>query len=139
MTQRTNILSRQRIHFIPNALPTMLANDAVVQPLAMLQKNCILIGKLSKNLKNSIYKRNFTELVKQNPKLSALTKYLYAKDTRTESWSAIWNDIRPIWFGGEDRSEESMNLFYQWLRTKTKHIRLAVMDMWKAFEKSTQQ
>jgi transposase len=31
-----------------------------------------------------------------------------------------------------------MNLFYQWLGPKKiKHIRLAVMDMWKAFEKST--
>ena len=45
---------------------------------------------------------------------------------------------RPIWFGGEDRSKESMDLFYEWLGpTKTKHIRLAVMDMWKPFEKST--
>ena len=47
---------------------------------------------------------------------------------------------RPIWFGGVDRSEESMNLFYQWLKpNKCKHIRLAVMDMWKAFENSTQR
>ena len=45
---------------------------------------------------------------------------------------------RAIWYGGIDRSEESMNLFYQWLGfKKTEHIRLAVMDMWKAFEKST--
>ena len=45
---------------------------------------------------------------------------------------------RPIWFGGEDRSEESMNQFYDWLGPKkSKQIRLAVMDMWKAFEKST--
>jgi len=47
---------------------------------------------------------------------------------------------RPIWFGGEDRSEKSMNLFYEWLvSAKTKHIRLAVMDMWKPFEKSTRE
>jgi len=47
---------------------------------------------------------------------------------------------RPIWFGGEDRSEKSMNLFYEWLGpAKTKHIRLAVMDMWKPFEKSTRE
>ncbi len=47
---------------------------------------------------------------------------------------------RPIWFGGMDRSEESMNMFYEWLGTKrTKRIRLAVMDMWKAFEKSTKR
>ena len=43
----------------------------------------------------------------------------------------------PIWFGGKDRSEESMNQFYEWLGPKkSKHIRLAVMDMWKAFENS---
>lgn len=44
---------------------------------------------------------------------------------------------RPIWYGGEDRSEESMDMFYQWLGPKkAKKIQLAVMDMWKAFEKS---
>lgn len=45
---------------------------------------------------------------------------------------------RPIWFGGTDRSEKSMDLFFQWLGPqKSKGIRLAVMDMWKAFRKST--
>jgi transposase len=45
---------------------------------------------------------------------------------------------RPIWFGGQDRSEASMDLFYQWLRTaKNKRIRLAVVDMWKPFRNST--
>jgi transposase len=47
---------------------------------------------------------------------------------------------KPIWYGGEDRSEESMNMFYEWLSLKkTKKIQLAVMDMWKAFEKSTKE
>lgn len=37
---------------------------------------------------------------------------------------------RPIWFGGEDRSEKSMALFYEQLgETKSRGIRLAVMDM----------
>jgi transposase len=45
---------------------------------------------------------------------------------------------RPIWFGGVDRSEQSMDLFYQWLEEKkAMGIRLAVMDMWRAFETST--
>ena len=45
---------------------------------------------------------------------------------------------RPIWFGGCDRSEESMDQFYQWLGPKkSRKIRLAVMDMWKAFRIST--
>ncbi len=47
---------------------------------------------------------------------------------------------RPIWYGGKDRSEESMDMFYEWLGTKkAKKIKLAVMDMWKAFEKSTKK
>jgi transposase len=45
---------------------------------------------------------------------------------------------KPIWFGGEDRSETSMDMFYEWLGPKkTKKIELAVMDMWKAFTKSS--
>ncbi len=45
---------------------------------------------------------------------------------------------RAIWFGGKDRSEESMDEFYKWLGpSKSKKIRLAVMDMWKAFRNST--
>jgi transposase len=47
--------------------------------------------------------------------------------------------MRPIWFGGDDRSEASMDAFYQWLGPKkTAGIRLAVMDMWKAFRNSTE-
>lgn len=45
---------------------------------------------------------------------------------------------RPIWFGGEDRSEESMDEFFKWLGPKkSRKIRLAVMDMWKPFRVST--
>jgi len=45
---------------------------------------------------------------------------------------------RALWFGGVDRSEASMDLFYTWLGTKkSKRIRLAVMDMWKPFRTST--
>ena len=46
----------------------------------------------------------------------------------------------PIWYGGEDRSEASMDMFYEWLGPKkTKKIELAVMDMWKAFTKSAKK
>ena len=41
---------------------------------------------------------------------------------------------RAIWFGGEDRKEASMLLFYDWLgENQARAIRLAVMDMWKPF------
>jgi transposase len=47
---------------------------------------------------------------------------------------------RPIWFGGENRSEASMSQFYAWLGEKKSHgIRLAVMDMWKPFRTATEE
>jgi len=59
------------------------------------------------------------------------------------SYKIVVSDLirkRPIWFGGEDRSEKSMNMFYEQLGAKKcKKIRLAVMDMWKAFEKSAKK
>jgi transposase len=45
---------------------------------------------------------------------------------------------QPIWFGGTDRSEASLDAFFTWLGPeKSRKIRLAVMDMWKAFRNST--
>ncbi len=45
---------------------------------------------------------------------------------------------RAIWFGGTDRSEASLDEFYRFLgEKKACRIRLAVMDMWKAFRNST--
>lgn len=47
---------------------------------------------------------------------------------------------RPIWFGGKDRSEASLDLFFQGLGLKKSgKIELAVMDMWKPFLKSTRK
>ena len=46
---------------------------------------------------------------------------------------------RPIWFGGQDRSEASMSQFYAWLgEKKSRRIKLALMDMWKPFRNATQ-
>jgi len=47
---------------------------------------------------------------------------------------------RAIWFGGPDRSEASLDLFFQQLGPKkSRGIQLAVMDMWKAFRNSAQK
>jgi len=60
---------------------------------------------------------------------------------RGHTYRIVVSDLerrRPIWFGGKDRSEESMDECYKWLGpTRSKRIRLAVMDMWKAFRHST--
>jgi transposase len=48
--------------------------------------------------------------------------------------------LRPIWFGGKDRSEASLDLFFDWLGPKkSQRIGLVVMDMWKAFRNSTRK
>jgi transposase len=45
---------------------------------------------------------------------------------------------RPIWFGGDGRSEADMDMFFAELGPhKSAGIRLAVMDMWKPFRNST--
>jgi hypothetical protein len=45
---------------------------------------------------------------------------------------------RAIWFGGQDRSEASLDQFFAWLGpAKCGAIRPAVMDMWQAFRAST--
>jgi len=53
------------------------------------------------------------------------------------SYRIVVSDLvrkRPIWFGGEDRSEASMAQFYAWLGLgKSSKIKLVVMDMWKPF------
>jgi len=60
---------------------------------------------------------------------------------RGHTYRIVVSDLerrRPIWFGGKDRSEASMDEFYTWLGpSRSKRIRLAVMDMWKAFRNST--
>jgi transposase len=60
---------------------------------------------------------------------------------KRHSYRIVVSDLergRPIWFGGQDRSEASLDQFFAWLGPKKcGKIRLAVMDMWKAFRKST--
>jgi transposase len=59
------------------------------------------------------------------------------------SYRIVVSDLirkRAIWFGGSDRSEESMDLFYASLPQEIRgNIKIAVMDMWKAFRNSAQR
>ncbi len=73
-----------------------------------------------------------------NPKAIGIDEIAIGKG---HSYRIVVSDLlrgRPLWFGGKDRSEESMDAFFAWLgRDKSSKIRLAVMDMWKAFRAST--
>ena len=60
---------------------------------------------------------------------------------KRHSYRIVVSDLergRPIWFGGQDRSQASLDQFFAGLGPKKcGKIRPAVMDMWKAFRKST--
>ena len=59
------------------------------------------------------------------------------------SYRIVVSDLdahRAIWFGGEGRTEKDMDLFFAFLGKKnSEKIKIAVMDMWKAFRNSTQR
>ena len=60
---------------------------------------------------------------------------------RGHNYRIVVSDLlrrRPIWFGGQDNSEKSLDLFFEeWGVKKTRGIYLAVMDMWKPFRSGT--
>jgi transposase len=60
---------------------------------------------------------------------------------RGQPYRMVVSDVergRAIWFGGQDRSEASLDECFAWLGpTKCRKIRRAVMDRWQAFRNST--
>jgi transposase len=63
--------------------------------------------------------------------------------SKGHSYRIVVSDLlrrRPIWFGGAGRSEADLDQFFAWLgAARSKRVRLAVMDMWKAFRASTRR
>jgi transposase len=93
-----------------------------------------------KELEKQYMREKLRRAGKPNPKVIGIDEIAIRK---RHIYRIVVSDLekaRPIWFGGIDRSEESMNLFYDEIGpVKSGRIRLALMDMWKAFEKSTRQ
>ena len=52
------------------------------------------------------------------PQVIGIDEISIRKGHTTASWSATLMRGRPIWFGGKDRSEASMNQFFAWLGQK---------------------
>ena len=94
--------------------------------------------KTIKNLDAQYMREQLRRAGKPAPKVVGIDEISIRKG---HTYRIVVSDLerrRPIWFGGQDRSEESMDAFYEWLGpTKCKRIRLAVMDMWKAFRNLT--
>ena len=93
--------------------------------------------KTVKELDKQYMQEQLRRATKARPKVIGIDEISVQKG---HTYRIVVSDLerrRAIWFGGKDRSQESMNMFYQWLGPlKTRRIRLAVMDMWKPFEKA---
>ena len=102
-----------------------------------IAKELHLNWKTVKDLEKQYMQEQLRRAGKPRPKVVGIDELSIKKG---HNYRIIVSDLekgRPIWFGGQDRSEQSMNQFYDWLGpSKIKRIRLVVMDMWKAFEKS---
>jgi transposase len=105
-----------------------------------IAKELHLDWKTVKELEKQYMQEKLLRAGKPNPKVVGIDEISIRKG---HNYRIIVSDLekeRPIWFGGIDRSEESMNLFYDEIGpVKSGRIRLALMDMWKAFEKSTRR
>jgi transposase len=108
---------------------------ATIQDVA---KELHLDWKTVKELDKQYMQEQLRRLGQPGPKVIGIDEISIRKG---HTYRIVVSDLirqRPIWFGGKDRSEASMDLFYTWLGPrKSKGIRLAVMDMWKAFKNST--
>jgi len=96
--------------------------------------------KTVKDLDKQYMKEQLRRTGKPRPKAIGIDEISIRKG---HEYRIVVSDLekrRPVWFGGKDRSEESMDEFYRYLGEKSsKKVALAVMDMWKPFEKSTRK
>ncbi len=96
--------------------------------------------KTVKELEKQYMREKLRRAGKPRPKVIGIDELSIRKG---HTYRIIVSDLekkQPIWFGGTDRSERSLDLFYDELGpAKSAKIRLAVMDMWKAFDRSTSQ
>lgn len=96
--------------------------------------------KTVKELDKQYMREQLRRSGKPRPKLIGIDEISIRKG---HEYRIVVSDLekhRPIWFGGKDRTEESMDEFYAKIGEKqSKKIRLAVMDMWKPFEKSAKK
>jgi transposase len=92
-----------------------------------------------KELDKQYMQAQLTKAGKPRPKVIGVDEISIRKG---HTYRIVVSDLeksRPIWFGGQDRSEPSLTRFFEELgKPKSEKIRLAVMDMWKPFRNATQ-
>jgi len=107
-------------------------------PITDIAKELHLNWKTVKDLEKQYMQEQLRRAGKPRPKVIGIDELSISKG---HTYRIVVSDLekgRPIWFGGQDRSEKSMDQFYDWLgASRNKGIRLVVMDMWRAFENAT--
>jgi transposase len=101
-------------------------------------KEHLLDWKTVKTLEMQYMREQIKRAGKPRPKVIGVDEISIR---RGHTYRIVVSDLerrRPIWFGGKDRSEDSMDEFFVFIGANPcKKVRLAVMDMWKPFRKST--
>ena len=92
-----------------------------------------------KELDKQYMQAQLTKAGKPRPKVIGIDEISIRKG---HTYRIVVSDLeksRPIWFGGQDRSQPSLTQFFEELgKPKSEKIRLAVMDMWRPFRNATQ-
>lgn len=105
-----------------------------------IAKELRLNWKTVKELEKQYMREKLRRAGKPNPKVMGIDEISIRKG---RIYRIVVSDLekkRAIWFGGIDRSEESMNLFFDEIGpVKSGRIRLALMDMWRPFKNSTRR
>jgi transposase len=103
-------------------------------------KECHLDWHTVKELEKQYMREQLKRAGSPRPKVIGIDEVSLRKG---HTYRIVVSDLerhRPIWFGGVDRSEASMDQFYEFLgKTATNRLRLAVMDMWKPFRAATKR
>jgi transposase len=102
-----------------------------------IAKELRLDWKTVKEMEKRYMKEKLRRAGRPTPKVIGIDEISIRKG---HTYRIVVSDLerkRAIWFGGKDRSEESMDLFWEELGPKKAgKARLVVMDMWKPFEAS---
>jgi transposase len=140
---RCGVVKQERFDFLANnpfytkRFSMYIGERCKSSTISDIAKEFHLDWKTVKEMDKHYMQEQLRRAPKAQPKVIGIDEISVGKG---HDYRIVVSDLErrcPIWFGAKDRTEESMNKFYEWLGPlKTKRIRLAVMDMWKPFENS---
>lgn len=92
----------------------------------------------TKELEKEYLREQLRRAGKPRPKVIGVDEISVRKGQQYRITVSDLRKRRPLWFDGPDRSQASMERFYQWLGPKRcSRIELEMMDMWEPFTAAT--